>query len=119
MKIAQTFTALILSMMLMWTQAVLAVSTPVACKSVHCTCKCVCKNCHRACCAARSNSNSAPIPATPARSVSYTDAQLAATPVRELFCAPAISLPRGFSIRASAMSVSAVPLYQRGCLFLI
>jgi hypothetical protein len=116
MKVAKIVCALLLAFVLVLTQAAPVAGSPTPAQTAQCA-KC-CGHCPARCCATPANPNSAPRPATPARTATHNDLQIvAAVVICQLpeTASPCLSIVQTRPCLAGV----GVPLFQRNCIFLI
>jgi len=116
MNFLKTTFAILASVMLVGTQAVFAVPSVAPTKSQVCGC-CACKKMN--CCVAQPTSVPQPIPASPARTVSQNNLPIIAVVVSSLLQAPEESAEPISFAPFSSLHVTAVPLYELNCSYLI
>jgi hypothetical protein len=113
--------AIFLSLLLIGTQTAFmaARSGPLSSQTQIAKCCHPGAHCYKSCCLARENSRPVSSPIAPSRAASQADSQLLVAPLA-LAMRPAPTFPSGLiSSDFSARPMTALPLYQRTCSYLI
>jgi hypothetical protein len=116
MHIAKTAFAILASLLLVGTQAAFAFGQDSSPTSHECGC-CSCKQMD--CCMAQPTSTPQPIPTSPVRTVTQNNLQIIAAVVSLLLQAPEKSAEPISFPPFSSLHVTAVPLYELNCSYLI
>jgi hypothetical protein len=118
LKTAKTFIALLFSFVLVAGQFSFAAPSPTAKQHQSACCgKPCCKK--GSCCAKPADSKSMPLPIVPTQTISQTDWQLAASVAQHVISTIAPTQPAAFLSQFVLPDLTAVPLYERHCSFLI
>jgi hypothetical protein len=80
---------------------------------------CDCSHCNKPCCFSNGSPESRPLPATPTRTASQIDWQILAVIGQQLLGQPATASVADIPSSHPVYSLTAVPLYERNCSYLI